>query len=263
VRREASKLIRIASPEKVERETEGQAKTHLHQPLPPLPKSRIVQRLRRHVVRRADLLISADVSRVTGDGFRNTKVDEFEATLNEDEVGGFEVGVDDGFVVDDLNGGEHLSVEEKFSMEDGKKRREMGRRRTCSQMYRMKLRLIGLPEYPARRPARSVSPASITCEESGCRRQKRRKGEKGEETHHDDILPLHLRVDELNDLRFPAKLPKEGDLVDEARSGLGVVLRVDLLEGVELVSLRHDTVDARGSALPEDAGAVVDLAVDL
>lgn len=64
--------------------------------------------LGRHVVDGPDLVVPLDVGGVVGYGIGDSEVDEFELAFDEDEVGGFEVRVDDLFVVDDLDGLEHL-----------------------------------------------------------------------------------------------------------------------------------------------------------
>lgn len=62
-----------------------------------------------HVVRGADLGVAVDVDGHVGlDGVGDAEVDDFEAALGEDEVGGFEIGVDDVFFVDGLHAFDHF-----------------------------------------------------------------------------------------------------------------------------------------------------------
>lgn len=56
-------------------------------------------------------MIPLDIRRVVRDGVRDPEVDELELTFDEDEVGGFEVGVNDLLVVDDLDCLEHLHAQ--------------------------------------------------------------------------------------------------------------------------------------------------------
>lgn len=101
---------------------------HLHQPLAALPHPRVDQRLWRHVVGCADLLISPDVGRVVGDGLGDAKVDELEATFDEDKVGRLEIRVNDVLIVNDLDRLEHLVEKER----EVRKVLERGRRASAS-----------------------------------------------------------------------------------------------------------------------------------
>lgn len=53
-------------------------------------------------------MISLDIGRVVPDSFGDTKVDEFKFSSNKNEVGGFEISMDDLFFMDGMNGFEHL-----------------------------------------------------------------------------------------------------------------------------------------------------------
>lgn len=54
------------------------------------------------------LLLSLDVRRVVRDSLCNAEVDELQGSLHKDKVRGFEVGMDDLFFMNDLNGLQHL-----------------------------------------------------------------------------------------------------------------------------------------------------------
>lgn len=55
-------------------------------------------------------MITLDVRRVICNGICNTKIDQLQLALYENEVGWLEIRVDDLFLVDHLDGLEHLST---------------------------------------------------------------------------------------------------------------------------------------------------------
>lgn len=120
---------------------------HLHQALPSETETGVVEGFRRHVVGGPDLLVAANVGRIASDRFRDTKVDQLQPTFHQHKVGRLEVAVHDRFVVDDLDGRQHLHREPTFRVNKCSRisRPRFSTKRTCSQMYRIKLRLIGLP----------------------------------------------------------------------------------------------------------------------
>jgi hypothetical protein len=90
-----------------------------------------------------------------------------------------------------------------------------------------------------------------------------RAGHTHNPTNHDDVFALDLGVDQLDNLGFASKLPKEGDLVDEARPGFRVVASVDPLEREEVVALGRHSVHLRRTAATEDPESVIHPPVDL
>ena len=50
------------------------------------------------------LVISLDIGSIIRNRICNAKVNQFEFAFHEDEIGGFEVGVDNFLLVDDMHG---------------------------------------------------------------------------------------------------------------------------------------------------------------
>lgn len=66
--------------------------------------------LGRHVVGRPNDIVPSDVEGSDGDLFSNTKVDDLDPTLNHQEIGGLQIGMEESGGVNEMHRGEHLLV---------------------------------------------------------------------------------------------------------------------------------------------------------
>ena len=73
---------------------------------------RIDNRLRRHVIDGANLLLPMNIRRVVLNRLRDPEIDQFQHAADEEEVGRFQIGVHHPFFMDGIHRAQHLKRSE-------------------------------------------------------------------------------------------------------------------------------------------------------
>jgi hypothetical protein len=64
----------------------------------------------RHVVHCPDLLIPLNVDRIIRNSFRNSEINNLQSPLDQNEIGGFEIGVNDVLLMNSVDSLQHLII---------------------------------------------------------------------------------------------------------------------------------------------------------
>ena len=188
----------------------------------------VEDRLRGHVVHGSHLVVAHDVRgvRLAGVLLRDSKVDQLECALDEQEVRGFEIRVDDLELVDGADGFHHLlKVEPKEVIVDHP---------GVALAVRAPLTLGPRLLLALGQQTREVDLAVL-------------------EDDVDETLRLaNLGVDELDDVILPAQRLEQSNLIHEPRDGLLLAaLQTDALERVRLALGAEHLVHLARAALAD------------